>query len=114
MRIISSYFGFGKFCSDQILRIQGSVDGSCHASGARVVAVPLEARNTRHPKTINYPERLQNIIKCRNDHLLNCRSYLIAMSGLYILLQFGFDPFSNKIEDLEGRAAFTVYVYPFW
>jgi hypothetical protein len=36
------------------------------------------------------------------------------MSGPYILLQFGFDPFSNKIEDLEGRAAFTVYVYPFW
>jgi hypothetical protein len=30
------------------------------------------------------------------------------MSGPFVLLQFGSDPFSTKIEDLEGRAAFTI------
>jgi hypothetical protein len=33
---------------------------------------------------------------------------LIAMSGPYVLLEFGSDPFHTKFEDLEGRAAFTV------
>jgi hypothetical protein len=32
------------------------------------------------------------------------------MSGPFVLLQFGSDPFSTKFEDLEGRAAFTVWV----
>ncbi|EIW76263.1 hypothetical protein CONPUDRAFT_139678 [Coniophora puteana RWD-64-598 SS2] len=32
------------------------------------------------------------------------------MSGPYILLQFGSDPFDYKLEDLEGRPAFTMYV----
>ncbi|RDB19983.1 hypothetical protein Hypma_013032 [Hypsizygus marmoreus] len=30
------------------------------------------------------------------------------MSGAYVLLQFGDDPFNNRFEDLEGRAAFTI------
>lgn len=30
------------------------------------------------------------------------------MSGQYVLLQFGDDPFHNKFEDIEGRDAFTV------
>jgi hypothetical protein len=30
------------------------------------------------------------------------------MSGPFVLLQFGSDPFSTKLEDLEGRAAFTM------
>lgn len=30
------------------------------------------------------------------------------MSGPYILLQFGDDPFHHKFEDLEGRDAFTM------
>ncbi|KAF5387946.1 hypothetical protein D9615_000782 [Tricholomella constricta] len=30
------------------------------------------------------------------------------MSGPYVLLQFGDDPFNNAFEDLEGRSAFTV------
>ncbi|EGO02135.1 hypothetical protein SERLA73DRAFT_177918 [Serpula lacrymans var. lacrymans S7.3] len=30
------------------------------------------------------------------------------MSGPYVLLQFGADPFNLKFEDLEGRPAFTV------
>lgn len=32
------------------------------------------------------------------------------MSGPYVLLQFGQDPFKYKMEDLEGRKAFTMYV----
>ena len=32
------------------------------------------------------------------------------MSGPYVLLQFGRDPFNYKLEDLEGRNAFTMYV----
>ncbi|KAF8885794.1 hypothetical protein BD779DRAFT_1732106 [Infundibulicybe gibba] len=31
------------------------------------------------------------------------------MSGPYVLLQFGDDPFTANFEDLEGRAAFTMY-----
>ena len=34
----------------------------------------------------------------------------LIMSGPYILLQFGEDPFSHRFEDLECRPAFTVYV----
>jgi hypothetical protein len=35
----------------------------------------------------------------------------LFMSGPYTLLQFGADPFSSRFEDLEGRPAFTVYVF---
>ena len=37
----------------------------------------------------------------------------VTMSGLYVLLQFGENPFSTRFEDLEARAAFTVYVFVF-
>ncbi|KII94720.1 hypothetical protein PLICRDRAFT_96541 [Plicaturopsis crispa FD-325 SS-3] len=33
------------------------------------------------------------------------------MSGPYVLLQYGTDPFRARFEDLEGRAAFTVLIY---
>lgn len=33
------------------------------------------------------------------------------MSSQYVLLQFGSDPFNARYEDLEGRSAFTLYVF---
>jgi hypothetical protein len=33
------------------------------------------------------------------------------MSGTYVLLQYGNDPWATRFEDLEGRRAFTMYVY---
>ena len=33
------------------------------------------------------------------------------MAGTYVLLQYGADAFNARFQDLEGRAAFTVYVW---
>ena len=39
--------------------------------------------------------------------------FLVAalMSGTYVLLQYGNDAWATRFEDLEGRLAFTMYVY---
>lgn len=37
---------------------------------------------------------------------------LLSMAGTYVLLQYGADAFNARFQDLEGRAAFTMYVFP--